>query len=186
MLHGNYFNPATRPADPSHRLERALQIGEQILHVLDSDGQTDHVLGNTRFFELARRQLAMSGGSRMGGERAYVADVHQSREQLQSIQKGGSAFAPLSGGTLQPERQYAGRLPRQIFAHQRMVGMILESRVGGPSDLSVFREVSSDFQRALADTVHSQRQRLNTLENQEGIEGRDRGAGIAKRHDPRE
>jgi hypothetical protein len=40
-----------------------------------------------------------------------------------------------------------------------------------------------DLQRVVADAVHAQRQRLDALQDQEGVERADRGAHVAQRHD---
>src|SRR5271170_4017209 len=63
-----------------------------------------------------------------------------------------------------------------------MIGMVLQARIIHPRHLVVTLKVSRNLSRAVADSIHSQRQRLDTLQNQKGIEWRYGCSGIAQRH----
>jgi hypothetical protein len=73
--------------------------------------------------------------------------------------------------------------PPHVFLDQRMVGMVGQAGVIHPAHLGVALEVVRHRQRVLADAVHAQGEGFDALQDQEGIEGRDRRAGVAQRHD---
>jgi hypothetical protein len=64
-----------------------------------------------------------------------------------------------------------------------MIRVILQARVIDPRNLVVLLEVPCDGERAVADSVHPQRQGLDALQDEKGVEGRNRRPGIAQRHD---
>src|ERR1700759_601149 len=81
--------------------QRVLEVGDQILDVLQTDRQAHRVLRDPGLGQFLRRQLSMRGRGRMGGKRAYIAYVYQTREQLQRIQKARTALPSLPSGTLE-------------------------------------------------------------------------------------
>src|ERR1019366_4288789 len=66
-----------------------------------------------------------------------------------------------------------------------MIGMALKASVVDPGYFLVVLELLCDLKSAVADSIHAQRQRFDTLEDQKCIKGRDCGSGISQRHDTR-
>mmetsp|Transcript_5968 Transcript_5968/g.23715 ORF Transcript_5968/g.23715 Transcript_5968/m.23715 type:complete len:341 (+) Transcript_5968:5957-6979(+) len=64
-----------------------------------------------------------------------------------------------------------------------MVRVVLQAGVVDPADLWVVLEVLGHRGGVVADAVQPQRQRLDALQDLEGIEGRQRRTGVAQRHD---
>ncbi len=87
--------------------QRLGQIGEDIVDMLDADGQTHHVSRHTGPGQLFVIQLPVSGGCRMTGQRFGVADVHQPQNQPQRMMKR----APASWPPLMPKDRIAAGLP---------------------------------------------------------------------------
>ena len=81
-----------RPDDVSRRRslslggrEAGLQVGQDVVDVLDADGQPDQPRGDTGGQLLGRRELGVGGRRRVDDQRAHVTDVRQVGEQLQRI-----------------------------------------------------------------------------------------------------
>src|ERR1700760_1773478 len=100
----------------------------------------------------------MGGRSRMGRERADVADVDQAREQVERIQKTCAPLSALARRTFDAECQQAGGSSREVLLHQRVVWMLFEPDVIHPGDLGMLLEKSCDLERVIADAIHAQRQ----------------------------
>ena len=60
--------------------------------------------------------------------------------------------------------------------------MTRQRRVADPRHFRVRLQVLRHLERVVIDAVHAQRQRFNALQNQKGVERRQRRAGIAQRH----
>ena len=89
---------------------------------------------------------------------------------------------PSPAGALDAERQDAGGLAAHVLLHQRVVRVVRQPGVVDPGHLGVALQVLAILQRVVADAVHAQRQRLDALQDQEGVERRDRRARVAQRH----
>src|SRR5262249_30911299 len=68
--------PLSRPRQP------VLQVADDVLDVLQPDGEPYHVRPGAGRNLLCIRELAVRGGRRMDDQRARVADVGEMREQL--------------------------------------------------------------------------------------------------------
>ena len=66
-----------------------------------------------------------------------------------------------------------------------MIGVVREPRVAHPAHPRVVLQVARHRERVLAVPVHAHRQRLDPLQDEEGVEGRDRRAHVPQRHHPR-
>ena len=64
-----------------------------------------------------------------------------------------------------------------------MVLVVGQAGVIDPADLRVLLQELGNLQRVVADAVHAQSQRFDALQNQERVEGRNRRAHVAQRHD---
>ena len=71
------------------RCQGLFQIGQDVIDMLDANRQPHQIFANPSLGQFRRRQLAMSGGRRVAGQRFSVADVDQSGDQLQGIDEPG-------------------------------------------------------------------------------------------------
>jgi hypothetical protein len=63
------------PGAPLHRCQRLLQVGPQIIDMLDADGQAHHVGTDACLGQFGRVELAVGGAGRMAGRRLGVTNV---------------------------------------------------------------------------------------------------------------
>uniref|UniRef100_A0A0N4ZJU5 NAD-specific glutamate dehydrogenase n=1 Tax=Parastrongyloides trichosuri TaxID=131310 RepID=A0A0N4ZJU5_PARTI len=166
--------------------QRLLQIGDQVVDVLDADGQAHRVLGHARLLQFVRRQLAVGGRGRVADQRLGVADVDQTGEDLHRVLEAGArlAAAPLFNGS-DAKGQQTGRLAAEVLLNQRVGRMVFQSGVVDPFHLGVGLQPLGDGGRVLDVTVHAQGQGLQPLQDQEAVERRQRRAGVAQRHHAR-
>jgi len=61
--------------------QRLVQIGDDVVAMLNTDRQTDGFRRHAGLALLGLRHLAMGGGSRMAGQRFGVADIDQALDQ---------------------------------------------------------------------------------------------------------
>src|ERR1700682_4752500 len=70
----------------SRRLQRGLQILDQIVAVLEAGGEPDKTLADAEFGAAFRRQPLMGGGRRMGDKALGVAEIVRNPRQLQRVE----------------------------------------------------------------------------------------------------
>src|SRR6185312_4372182 len=68
---------------PARLGERLVDVLDDVLDMLDTDREADGFRQNAGHALLLRRHLAVRGGGRMAGKRFGVADIDESRDQLQ-------------------------------------------------------------------------------------------------------
>ncbi len=75
--------------------QRLIEIGEQVVDMLNADRQSHGFLADAGLAQFVGRKLAVRGGSRVGGERFGVADIDEPREQAQRVleRRAGCAAA---------------------------------------------------------------------------------------------
>ena len=145
--------------------------------MLDADRQANHVFRYAGLFQLFGRELAVGGAGRVAGERFGVADVDQTRDQLQRILEARAGFA----AALDAEGQQARCLAAEIAVDERLARVVGQAGIVDPFGLRVPLQEFGDFQRVFAVALHAQRQRFQPLQNQEGVERRQAGAHRAQR-----
>src|ERR1700716_2919093 len=156
-------------------VERLVEIGDDVVDMLDADAQPDHLRPPAGLALLLGRHLPMRGGSRMTGERFRVAHVDQALEQPEGV------VEPLAGrkATRDPEGQQRAGPAAEIFLRQRVVGTVGKSGIPDPVDPGVVAQEFGDAPRILDVALHPQRDRLDALQQQEGAERREHRAGCA-------
>jgi len=81
---GGPFSPARRNSRLTFP-QRLVQVRDDVVFVLQTDGKADEVVRDARFEPLLRRQLLVGGGRRVDHEALGVADVRQVGEQLEVV-----------------------------------------------------------------------------------------------------
>ena len=79
-------------ACPGLVVERLVEIGEEVLDILDPDRQPHEVGGDTGGLLLRFVELLVCGRCRMNGERLGIANVGEVTEQLEAIDELTSGF----------------------------------------------------------------------------------------------
>src|SRR5208282_4707596 len=77
----------------SRRRKPALDIGDDVVDVLDADGETHIAVGYAGCVQLMRVELRMRGGGGMDRQAARVADVGDVIEHLQRVDEAAAGFA---------------------------------------------------------------------------------------------
>ena len=104
----------------------------------------------------------------MAGERFRIADIDQSRDQLERVIE---ALAGLHA-TLDAEGEQRRRIAAEIFLDQRVIGAVGEAGIIDPVDTRVVAQKFGDLARILDMPFDAQRDGLDSLQQQEGIERR--------------
>src|SRR6202022_4254034 len=94
-----------------------VKIPNDIIQVLDSDGDPHQVLGDTGFQLLVVTQLLVRGGSGMDNKALGVSQVGQMREKLHRIDEFSAGFK----AALDTERHDRSGAFGQIFLRQLVV-----------------------------------------------------------------
>src|SRR3984957_65091 len=108
--------------------KRLIEVGDDVVDVLDADREADHLRPHASFLLLRRRHLPMRGRSRMAGERFGVAHIDQPLEQLERIVKRLAGIEAAGDA----EREQRRGAPVQILLRQRMIGIVGKARIIHP------------------------------------------------------
>src|SRR6202049_4314264 len=90
----------SRGAGAARHLERLVEIGEDVVDVLDAHAQANTAGCHPRGQLLLRRHLPMCRRCRVAGKRLRIAQIHQTLEELECIVEahtGLEAAADLEG-----------------------------------------------------------------------------------------
>ena len=167
---GDVHVSGVRRASPARSLT-LLQVGLDVLDVLDADAETDEVLCHAagRLFLVA--QLLVRRRGRVNDERLCVSHVGQIRRQLERINKGRTGL----GLALDTKRQHTTKASLQVLFRQRMARVALQARVANPGYAGVLFEVLGNGEGIVDMSLHTQTECLDALEQQEcakGVQGR--------------
>ena len=92
------------------------QIGDDVVDVLGSDGQTDGIRVDVLILELFCRELGVGGGGRVNDQALHIGDVCQQRENFQRVDESVRFFY----ASLDIEREDGGTAVGEVFLEQRM------------------------------------------------------------------
>ena len=109
-----------------------------------------------------------------------VADVGEVRPERHAADQ----VLPAASPTGAVEREYRPRAARQVFLDERPVAAARQARIGDVRGELVRLEKRRDRQRVLDVPLHPQRQRLESLQEQERVERRKRAPRSRKRLGP--
>jgi hypothetical protein len=145
-----------------------LKIRNDIVDVLDADGQPDIAAGNACRQLIFGRKLRMRCGRGMDSQAACIPNISDMVEKLQGIDQPASGFS--SAG--QFEADQAAKLSFQIFLGARALNSAL---LGWMDDTDNFRPLGEEIShrlRILDVALDPQRQRLKTLNDLKSVEWR--------------
>src|SRR6476659_6680358 len=133
---------ATRPAaarSASQRLRRRealLEIGDNVLLVLEPDGEAYHVGPGAGLHLLRVGELAVRGRGGMNDERAGIADIGEMREQLHV---GDELYAGVVAA-LEPEGEDRAGALGHVFLREIVVAVAGEARIDHPRHLRLLHQ----------------------------------------------
>ena len=111
-------------------MQRLVDIGNNILHILDADRKPDEIGGDAGGNLLLLAQLLVGRGSRMNDQRFGIADIGQMRKQLHVVDE---LLARLDS-PLDAETDDCACPFRQIFLRPVIVWMARQARLVDPGD----------------------------------------------------
>ena len=118
-----------------------IQVGDDVIGIFDSDGQTDHVSRNTRSNEVFVAQLRVGRAGRMDDQRFRIGNIRKQREQFQLVD-------PLDAGllaALDAESEDRAGAFREVFVRKRLVFAIRQFRIIHPGNFRVVRQISDNL-----------------------------------------
>ena len=125
--------------------------------------------------QLRRAQLAVGRGRRMDDERFHVRNVRQDGEDLQAVDE----LLGLCLAALDVKGEDRAGAVREVLVVQVHIALI-KARVVDLFNLRMLLQVIEHLLRVLYMALHAQGQRFGALQQQEGVERRDRRAGVTQ------
>lgn len=86
------------------------QVSDEVVDVLDADGEAHHVFRNAGGFEFLSIQLAVRGARWMGRKRFGVADIDEAGEKSQGVDKFAAGFDAAFDAKTQKAGGFAGKV----------------------------------------------------------------------------
>src|SRR3989440_12701093 len=99
----------------TRRPERLIEVGDDVIDVLDANAEPDHLGPDAGLALLFLRHLAVGGGGRMAGQRFGIAHVDEALDEPQRVVEFLAGFEP----ALDPEGQERARAASEISLRQR-------------------------------------------------------------------
>ena len=159
-------------------LKCLIQILDDIVDVLGTDGKTDGVWFDSLIQQFFLGALAVCSGCRMDHQRFYISNVSQQGEQLQIVDE---IFCFLCIA-FDFEGEDGTAAVREVFCVQCLLLRIIGyRRMMYFFYLWLALQIFYNLQRVLYMTLYTERQCLKSLQKQEGIERRKRSSGITKK-----
>ena len=121
--------------------ERLLKVGDDVLDILDTDGQTDEVGGDAGFDKLLVGELAVGRVSGMQHASVRVRDMGRDDGDLELLHKGFSSLA----STPDAKGDNAAGAVRQILLREVIILVAGQTAVTDPCDLFVGLQKFRDF-----------------------------------------
>src|ERR1700736_4674517 len=133
-LRGSHRSPSRA------RLQRLIDVPEDIIERFQSDRQPNHFWRNTGGALLFFVELAMRRRRRMNDQRLGIADIGQMRQELDRLDKSHAG----RGASFNAKSKDASRTSRKVALRQCLVAISLQQRVADPFDAGMRGEVPSD------------------------------------------
>jgi hypothetical protein len=125
--------------------QHLVDVGDDILNVLDADGQSDSFGANTRFELDFWRQLAMGRRSGMARERLGITNIDKAGDQAKRVIEHLARLDP----SFNAKGEERWRFASQILERECPVGIALESGVIDPGHARIGGKKFGDSLRVL-------------------------------------
>ncbi len=155
--------------------ERLVEVGDDVVDVLDTDAQADHLRPHPGIALLLRRHLTMRGRGRVARQRLGVAHVHQALDQLERVVALLAAREP----AMHPESHERAGAPVEVFLRERVMGAVGKGGIVDPGDARIVAQEFRHPPGILDMALDPQRHRLDPLQQQERAQRRQHRTGGA-------
>src|SRR5271163_2130458 len=122
------------------RAERLIEIGDEIVDMLDADAEPDHFRLDAGPELLVGRHLPVCGRGRVASQRLGVAHIDQPLEQAERVVKLLAALKPAGNAEGQ---QRTGMAP-EIFVRQFVIGIVGKAGVIDPRHARILAQEFGD------------------------------------------
>ena len=175
-----YGRPAASSCRDACLGEGGVEVGQDVGEVLQADREAHGRRADARLGQLRGRQVAVRHRCRVRHEAARVADVGDEAHDPQARDELLDLAEVLLGvpGRVQVEREDRPGAARQVDARRLVPRARLEARVVDASDGGMLLEEPRDAEGALAVTRDPEVERLDALQQLEGVERRQRRAEV--------
>ena len=154
--------------------EGLVEVDEDVVDVLDADGEADEFGADAACDLLFGSELGVSGGGGMDGEGFGVAEVGDVGKKLKGVDEFGAGF----GSAFDSEDDDAAAFTTEVFLVLGELGVVGEAGEADPFDRGVVFEVFGDGEGVFAVAVHAEREGFDSLEELPGIVGGYAGTEI--------
>src|SRR5688500_1936891 len=155
-------------------LERLLEVRNDVVDVLESDGDPDQPRRDRNTCALLFGELRVGGRCRVGDDRPAVTEIAGVGRELERVQE-----APRAAQIIEVENDDAAA-PRHLSTGECVLGMALEERVANAPPASVSIEMAGDTERAGDVALHAHAERLQRLREEPRIERGERRTRLTR------
>ena len=141
------------------RLDRGeclIQVGDDVLHVLDAYRETDEVFAQVCVGQLFGRKLAVGGRRRVDDERLRIAHVGEQRVELDVVDDRQARLA----SALHAKDECSAVAVREQAASELVTRIVFQARVAHPAHLGVIVQEARHSERVVGVALHAQREGL--------------------------
>lgn len=157
--------------------ERLIEIGDQVVDVLQSDAEADEVGRDAGRCLLFGLELLVSGACRVDDQRLGITDVRQKAEDLELVDElEGRLVAALDSEA----DDGSVEATVVVLACRRMVAVARKTRIVDPTDVGVVVEELGDLLRVLGMALDADMEGFQALKEHPRVERRDGGTGVAE------
>src|SRR5437868_2718054 len=147
-------------------IESMLQLGDQVLDVLDADRKADQSIADAEARAHVLRQRRMRHDRRVLDQALDAAEALGQREELAALEEALGCRQP----TLENRRNHATVALVHLLRREQVLRMAREPGIDHALDLRMFCQPGGDVHGVAAMALHAQRQRLDAAQREEGIE----------------
>src|SRR5881397_1019419 len=141
--------------------QRSVEVGDDVVSVLDADRETQRALVDAEARTLLRRHAPVRGDRGVEHLAEEIAERGRRRRELQRVDES-------EGGRLRRvfeiERDDPPEEAAELPLGELVLRVVRETRIADASDLGMRREVSSDTLRGLALAANSQLERAHAAD----------------------
>src|SRR6266545_762580 len=158
---------ALRLPPPAYRVQRLLQIGDQVGDVLDADGDPHEPGGDTQAGALRFRDRGVRHRRGVGDQSLAPAEALAQGAEPHRREKTARGVV---GAELEGDH---GAEPAHLFLRERVLRVVGKARVVDLLDLRVRGEEPSDLAAVRLVALHAHRESLDAPQHEPGVERRE-------------
>ena len=157
--------------------ESLFEVPEEVLRVLEANGEADGARADASGDQFVVRELAMGGAGGVDDEALGVADVGEVGEQAHAADEVLAGLA----AAIEVEAEHGAGAAGEVLRHEPVVFRASEARVAYLGHVAAPGQPLGDGAGVADVAVHAQPQRLDPLQEQEGVERAHGAAQVPQR-----